>query len=239
MTNTIRHLYDPATAVDIPLDGVALHGDLRLPKDASGLVIFVHGSGSSRFSPRNRYVAVELNKRRLATLMLDLLTEEEHRIDSETMQYRFDIPLLAGRSTLAATWAHEQPELSSLPIGLFGASTGAAAALITAADMKRGIAAVVSRGGRPDLAAGALGKVECPTLLIVGGDDETVLELNQEAMAKMHCTTELHVVRGATHLFEEPGALEQVATVAGEWFVKHMQKPASRREARESFGRRI
>jgi dienelactone hydrolase len=202
---------------------MVLHGELRISHDARGLIIFVHGSGSSRFSLRNRYVAEELNKRGLVTLLLDLLTDEEQKIDAETMQYRFDIPLLARRSTLVATWAQRQPEISHLPIGLFGASTGAAAALITAAAMEEQIAAVVSRGGRPDLAEAALGKIEAPTLLIVGGEDETVLALNRKAMARMHCVTNLHVVPGATHLFEEPGALEHVATVAGEWFVKYMQ----------------
>ncbi len=211
-----------AMPVRIPMAGMALHGDLRMITDTRGVVIFVHGSGSSRFSPRNRFVAEELNKQGLTTLLLDLLTEEEQRIDVETMQYRFDIPLLASRSTLASKWVQGQPGMSRLPIGLFGASTGAAAALITAADLKRDIAAVVSRGGRPDLAEEALNKVEAPTLLIVGGEDETVLALNKKAMAEMHCPVKLHVVPGATHLFEEPGTLEQVVTVAGEWFTRHM-----------------
>lgn len=215
--------HGPAKPVLIPLEDIALHGDLRLTSSARGLVIFVHGSGSSRFSPRNRYVAEELNKQGLATLLLDLLTEEEHKIDEETMQYRFDIPMLADRATQAATWAQRQPEMSRLPIGLFGASTGAAAALITAATLKDQIAAVVSRGGRPDLAADSLAKVSAPTLLIVGGEDDVVLDLNKKAMAQMHCTAELHVVPGATHLFEEPGTLEEVAKIAGEWFVKFMK----------------
>ena len=218
-----------------PIEDMVLHGDLRVPPHAKGLVIFVHGSGSSRFSPRNRYVAEALNKRGLATLLLDLLTEEEQRIDAETMQYRFDIPLLANRSTLAASWAHRQAEMSRLPIGLFGASTGAAAALITAAAMKHQISAVVSRGGRPDLAADVLDKVEAPTLLIVGGEDETVLALNRKAMAGMHCVKKLHVVPGATHLFEEPGALEEVVTVAAEWFVERMQMHSSN-EVKQAVG---
>jgi len=222
-------------AVRIPIEDMVLHGDLRLPPHAKGLVIFVHGSGSSRFSPRNRYVAEALNKRGLATLLLDLLTEEEQRIDADTMQYRFDIPLLANRSTLAASWAHRQAEMSRLPIGLFGASTGAAAALITAAAMKHQIAAVVSRGGRPDLAEYVLDKVEAPTLLIVGGEDETVLALNRKAMAGMHCVKKLHVVPGATHLFEEPGALEEVVTVAAEWFVERMQMHSSN-EVKQAVG---
>jgi fermentation-respiration switch protein FrsA (DUF1100 family) len=212
-----------STPVQILLEEVVLYGDLTIPDQARGLVIFVHGSGSSRFSPRNRYVAEVLNRRGLATLLLDLLTEDEHRIDSETMEFRFDIPLLGTRSTLVARWTADQPATAGLPIGLFGASTGAAAALITAAAMKDQIAAVVSRGGRPDLAEDALGKVEAPTLLIVGGEDDTVLDLNESAQRKMHCENRLHVVPGATHLFEEPGALEQVAEVAGDWFVTHME----------------
>jgi putative phosphoribosyl transferase len=208
--------------VRIAADDVVLHGDLRVPENARGLVIFVHGSGSSRFSPRNRRVAEELNQHGLATLLLDLLTEEEQRIDSETMQYRFDIPLLARRSILVASWAERHPEIGRLAIGLFGASTGAAAALMTAAAMKEKIAAVVSRGGRPDLAEDALDDVKAPTLLIVGGDDRTVLELNNKAAARMRCVNRLCIVPGATHLFEQPGALELVASKAAEWFVQHL-----------------
>lgn len=209
---------ETAMPVRIALDEDALHGDLQVPEDARGLVIFVHGSGSSRFSPRNRQAARILNQHGLATLLLDLLTEEEHRIDEETMQFRFDIPLLAARSTLVAAWAEKHPDVGHLPIGLFGASTGAAAALLTAAALSS-IAAVVSRGGRPDLAADGLMKVKAPTLLIVGGEDRTVLELNRTAMERMRCLTRLHVVPGATHLFEEWGALEEVSRTAAEWFV--------------------
>ncbi len=208
--------------VQIPLDGVAMFGDLQLPDEAQGLILFVHGSGSSRFSSRNRFVAEQLNQVGLGTLLLDLLTREEQQIDDQTMQFRFDIPLLARRSTLAVQWAMEQPKLKKMPVGLFGASTGAAAALITAATLKEKIAAVVSRGGRPDLAEGALGQVEAPTLLIVGGRDHTVLDLNERAARQMHCVSRLHIVPGATHLFEEAGALEQVGTIAGDWFVEHM-----------------
>lgn len=210
------------TPVRIALEELTLHGDLLIPKQAMGLVIFVHGSGSSRFSPRNKYVAGELNKAGLATLLLDLLTEDEQRIDSETMQFRFDIPLLSARTSLVVNWASRQPEVSRLPVCLFGASTGAAAALITAAAMKDRIASVVCRGGRPDLAKDVLNRVECPTLLIVGGEDETVLALNEGAMELMRCPKKLHIVSGATHLFEEPGALEQVATVAAEWFAQNL-----------------
>jgi alpha-beta hydrolase superfamily lysophospholipase len=228
----------PANPVRIPIEGAALHGDLRLPQDPRGLVIFVHGSGSSRMSPRNRHVAEELNQRGLATLLLDLLTQDEQRIDDRTMQYRFDISLLAGRSTLSAQWALAQPALGRLPLGLFGASTGAAAALITAAEMapNQRIAAVVSRGGRPDLAEDALPNVKVPTLLIVGGDDETVLALNRKAMVEMSCLNHLHVVPGATHLFEEPGALEEVVRVAAEWFSQHFDKEGSRPKQERAAG---
>lgn len=215
----IYTLKERTMPVHIPLDEAALQGDLQSPDNPRGLVIFVHGSGSSRFSPRNRRVATALNQHGLATLLLDLLSNEEQRIDAETMQFRFDIPLLAARSTLVATWAEKNPDLRRLPIGLFGASTGAAAALITAATLGSRISAVVSRGGRPDLAAEHLREVKAPTLLIVGGADRTVLELNQKAMERMQCVTRLHVVPGATHLFEERGALEEVTKTAAEWFV--------------------
>lgn len=218
-TTTIRH--SVPRPVQVPLDGVAMSGDLQLPAEARGLIVFVHGSGSSRFSVRNKYVAEKLNQCGLGTLLLDLLTQAEQELDEQTLQFRFDIPLLAKRSTLAARWAMSQGDLQELPIGLFGASTGAAAALITAATLKHQIAAVVSRGGRPDLAEDALDEVEAPTLLIVGGEDHAVLELNERAARRMHCLNRLHIVPGATHLFEEPGALEQVATIAGDWFVEH------------------
>jgi putative phosphoribosyl transferase len=229
---TIQLQSKPTTPVRISIEGAALRGDLRMPADARGLVIFVHGSGSSRLSPRNRHVAEELNQHGLATLLMDLLTADEQRIDDRTMQYRFDIPLLAGRSTLAAQWALAQPEVSRLPVGLFGASTGAAAALITAGNMQEKIAAVVSRGGRPDLAGDALPNVKSPALFIVGGDDQAVLALNEKAMAKMHCVKHLHVVPGATHLFEEPGALEEVVKVAVDWFSRHFETQSSRPKQR-------
>lgn len=232
MTTINRNVHESPVPVRIPVKDAVLDGDLTTLAGALGLVIFVHGSGSSRLSPRNCYVAEEFNKLGLATLLMDLLTEEEQRIDSETMQYRFDIPLLGSRSTLAATWARREPATSSLPIGLFGASTGAAAALITAADMKGEISAVVSRGGRPDLAQDALGKVDAPTLLIVGGKDETVLALNKKASALMRCVNQVYVVPGATHLFEEPGTMEKVVHAAGDWFVRFMKKTAARRARR-------
>lgn len=209
-------------AIHIAVDGTNVYGDLCIPDKPLGTVIFLHGSGSSRFSPRNRFVAETLERDGFATLLLDLLTEEEHAVDLETAEYRFNIPLLASRAALAVTWAQAQHELSQLPIGLFGASTGAAAALITAAAMKQQVAAVVSRGGRPDLAGEALTQVDAPTLLIVGGNDKDVLALNRQAMARMHCVSKLHIVPGATHLFEEPGALEQASAVASEWFAHYL-----------------
>ena len=212
-----------ARPVRIVIDDIFLNGDLQLPEQAVGLVIFVHGSGSSRFSPRNRFVARELNHHGLATLLLDLLTEEEQRIDDNTMALRFDIPILGTRSTQVVNWCLGQSDLKKLPIGLFGASTGAAAALITAAAVVDDVQAVVSRGGRPDLAERALDKVEAPTLLIVGGNDDVVIDLNEQAIQRMHCEKKLHIVPNATHLFEEPGTLEEVTKAATDWFLKHLQ----------------
>jgi dienelactone hydrolase len=201
-----------------------LAGDLAVPARARGFVMFAHGSGSSRFSPRNRFVADVLDQRDLATLLIDLLTEEEEAADQRTGYFRFDIRLLADRLAALGTWARQVPELSDLRVGLFGASTGGGAALLAAAQQPNGFHAVVSRGGRPDLAGSALTRVMAPTLLIVGGRDETVLALNQQAMAHMRCEVRLEVVPGATHLFEEPGALEQVAELAADWFSTHLGK---------------
>ena len=223
MSNTTPYRYGPSTPVQIPLEITALQGDLSISPDPSGLVVFVHGSGSSRFSPRNRHVAEQLNKHGLATLLLDLLTEDENDIDSETMQYRFDIPMLADRTSLVVSWVRKQPGLERLPIGLFGASTGAAAALITAAAMPDQVSAVVSRGGRPDLAKEALSKVQAPTLLIVGSRDRVVINLNEKAVKQMKCIRELKIIPGATHLFEEPGTMEQVADAAAGWFSTYLQ----------------
>lgn len=210
-----------SVAIDLP--EVVLNGDLVIPRSATGLVIFAHGSGSGRHSPRNRFVAKRLNTSGLATLLMDLLTEEEERVDEMTRELRFDIGLLAGRVAQVALWTRKQSELTDLPVGLFGASTGAAAALVAAADLPAGvIGAVVSRGGRPDLAGTSLPQVQCPVLLIVGGDDDAVIGLNGQARARMCCQTELVIVPGATHLFEEPGALEQVADLAARWFVDHL-----------------
>lgn len=213
-----------ARSVRIEADGVMLDGDLSTPAAGIGLVIFAHGSGSSRHSRRNIAVAVSLQHRGLATLLLDLLTPEEEAVDARTAHIRFDIPLLASRLVAAARWASAQPDLRELPIGFFGASTGGGAALIAAAAQQDRIAAVVSRGGRPDLAGDALPRVTAPTLLIVGENDQVVLQLNQQASAAMLAVVELTIVPGATHLFEEPGALETVAQLAGDWFSQHLPK---------------
>jgi dienelactone hydrolase len=210
-------------AVEIPVGATTLNADLRVPPNAQGLVIFAHGSGSSRFSRRNRQVAEFLGDRGFATLLLDLLTAEEEAVDERTAEFRFDIPRLGPRVSAAADWAATRSDIGTLPIGCFGASTGAAAALIAAAERPATIAAVVSRGGRPDLAGEALGRVKAPTLLIVGGYDEPVIELNREAMRQMHALVELEIVPGATHLFEEPGTLDQVAGLAARWFARHLR----------------
>ncbi|WP_028486321.1 dienelactone hydrolase family protein [Thiomicrorhabdus chilensis] len=202
---------------------VVLDGVLTWPQNATGLVVFVHGSGSSRFSPRNQYVAQLLNSAGLATLLFDLLTAEENRVDEFTREYRFDIDLLTQRTIATVDWLSEHSELSKLSIGLFGASTGAAAALNTAKSRPNEIECVVSRGGRPDLAMASLPEVLAPTLLIVGGLDREVLELNQLAQNAMQATDcELQVVEGATHLFEEAGTLETAALAAKAWFIKHL-----------------
>jgi putative phosphoribosyl transferase len=205
-------------AIRISVSGVELDGDLVLPAQPIGLVLFAHGSGSSRFSPRNRFVASALQSRQLATVLVDLLTRQEEAIDERTAQLRFDISLLASRLVNAIDWLSVKPETAHLPIGLFGASTGAAAAIVAGVRRPHHVAAVVSRGGRPDLAGAALADLKAPTLLIVGGDDRDVLRLNREAMARMRWNAALEVVPGATHLFEEPGALHEVARLAGAWF---------------------
>jgi pimeloyl-ACP methyl ester carboxylesterase len=221
-------------AVEVPAGATILRADLRVPAEARGLVIFAHGSGSSRFSRRNRQVAEFLGERRFATLLLDLLTAQEEAIDEGTAEYRFDIPRLGPRVTAAADWAATRPDIGALPIGCFGASTGAAAALIAAADRPAAIAAVVSRGGRPDLAGEALVRVEAPTLLIVGGYDEPVIDLNRQAMRQMHAHVELEIVPGATHLFEEPGTLDRVAELAAGWFARYLPPGGLARATRGS-----
>ena len=212
-----------AEVVEIPAGSALLHADLRVPPRPLGVVIFAHGSGSSRFSARNRQVAESLNIRGHSTLLLDLLTPAEESVDVYTAQYRFDIPRLAARVRAAAEWARTVPDLAELPLGYFGASTGAAAALIAAADRPDLVQAIVSRGGRPDLANHALPRVHAPTLLIVGGADRDVIEMNRQAMRQMLSVVELRLVHGATHLFEEPGTLEEVERLAGDWFEEHFK----------------
>jgi dienelactone hydrolase len=208
--------------VRLEIAGDALNADLSLPPDASGLVVFAHGSGSSRHSARNRSVAEMLQQGGLATLLLDLLTEQEELTDARTAEFRFDISLLADRLVGAIDWAEAHPELASLRIGLFGASTGAAAALIAAARRPGAVRAVVSRGGRPDLAERSLDAVVAPTLLIVGGRDEVVIELNGLAFERLKEPKAMEIVPGATHLFEEPGALDHVSRLAMEWFQRYL-----------------
>jgi dienelactone hydrolase len=210
-----------AREIRLPVGDEAVGADLSLPADAVGLVVFAHGSGSSRRSPRNRLVAAALQRAGLATLLLDLLTPAEERRDLVTREHRFDIPLLADRLMTATRWVAGQRELARLPVGYFGASTGAAAALIAAARLENAVAAVVSRGGRPDLAGDTLPGVRAPTLLIVGGDDDIVIRLNEEAMQRMRCERSLEIVPGASHLFEEPGTLERVCELATGWFERH------------------
>lgn len=210
--------------VQILSTGVRLEGMVSIPQDASGLVVFVHGSGSSRHSPRNQYVARELQEGGLATLLFDLLTPEEEQIDERTRHLRFDIDLLARRTAGALEWLDLQPYARELKRGLFGSSTGAAAALIAAAELPEKVDAVVSRGGRPDLAGAALPRVQAPTLLIVGGYDKVVINLNEHALARMQPGDDkrLVIVPGASHLFEEPGKLEEAARLARDWFQEHL-----------------
>ena len=214
-----------ARPVEILADGVTLHGDLVLPPDAGGLIVFAHGSGSSRHSPRNRFVAGELQAAGLATLLLDLLTEQEETVDERTAELRFDIGLLADRLTYAIDWAATDDATSVLPVGIFGASTGAAAAIVAAVRRPRLVRAVVSRGGRPDLASAELPALHAPTLFIVGGADDQVLALNRQALEQVPGEKKLEVVPGATHLFEEPGALDRVSALAREWFTTHLGTP--------------
>jgi putative phosphoribosyl transferase len=208
--------------VRIPAGGVRLDGNLTIVDGATALVLFVHGSGSSRHSPRNQFVARTLNNAGLGTLLFDLLTPEEEAIDARTAELRFNIKLLAERLVHATNWAKQQHQTRNLRIGYFGSSTGGGAALVAAAEGPQDVGAVVSRGGRPDLAGEALPKVQAPTLLIVGEDDDIVIELNEQARDRMRCEVNLEIVPGATHLFEEPGALERVAQLASDWFVNHI-----------------
>lgn len=214
---------------DVVAGAGRIEGDLRLPSDAAGIVVFAHGSGSSRHSPRNRMVAEALNGAGLATLLFDLLTPAEEAVDAHTRQLRFDIALLAERLLAACEAITRRPDTGLLPVGTFGASTGAAAALVAAAERPSSVRTIVSRGGRPDLAGDALPLVRAPTLLIVGGDDPQVLDMNRDAAARMTCERELAIVPGATHLFEEPGTLEEVSRLANEWFTRHLavQEPSA------------
>lgn len=232
MTHIIESQADAVNkSVRIPVGGVLLEGELRLPENAPGVVLFAHGSGSSRHSPRNQFVAGVIREASIGTLLFDLLTNDEERQDTAFGVLRFDIALLAKRLVGATRWIEKQPETSGLKVGYFGASTGGGAALVAAAELGVGIAAVVSRGGRPDLAGDALPKVKSPTLLVVGGYDEMVISLNDDAFAKLRCEKDFRIVLGATHLFEEPGTLEQVAQISANWFSKHMGNSNNGKEA--------
>jgi len=212
---------DP-TFVEIHLGSVKLEGNLSVPEDSVGIVLFAHGSGSGRMSTRNRFVARELNQKGIATLLFDLLTREEEEVDLQTAHLRFDISLLSQRLGNTTDWLLKNPKVSNLNMGYFGASTGAAAAIVAAAERPSTVKAVVSRGGRPDLAGPSLGSVRCPTLLLVGGYDDVVIDLNKEAMAQMKSTKKLIIIPEATHLFEEPGKLEEVAQHASNWFLQYL-----------------
>jgi dienelactone hydrolase len=217
------------TSVAVPIGAESLPGELGMPPGAHGIVLFAHGSGSSRHSPRNQRVARTLERRHLATLLIDLLTPQEEAVDDVTAEFRFDIPLLAKRLVAIVDWLRGRAETASLPIGLFGASTGGGAALIAAAERPGDVAAVVSRGGRPDLAGRALERVSAPTLLVVGGHDAPVIQMNRDAMRQMRGEVKLEIVPGATHLFEEPGTLDRVADLAGSWFEHHLQPAGAAR----------
>lgn len=219
------------SSAQIPAENVSLAGDLVLPQDLRGFVLFAHGSGSSRHSPRNQYVAGVLNTAGIGTLLLDLLTEEEEALDRQTAHLRFDIPLLAMRIRHAAVWLLQQPQISSTRLGLFGASTGAAAALLAASQTTKDLHAIVSRGGRPDLAGRTLSMIKAPVLLIVGEKDRLVLDLNRDALSRLNSEKKLEVIPGATHLFEEPGTLEEVARLARQWFEQHLRSRHSETHA--------
>jgi dienelactone hydrolase len=208
--------------VQIQAGQEVLFGNLNIPENANTLVLFAHGSGSGRHSPRNQFVARTLNNAGLATLLFDLLTQQEEAFDMRTREHRFNIGFLAERLVHATKWSKQQEQTRDLRIGYFGSSTGGAAALVAGAELPQDVGAIVSRGGRPDLAGEALPKVQAPTLLIVGGNDDVVIELNEQARDQMRCKVKLEIVPGATHLFEEPGALEQVAKLASDWFVNHI-----------------
>jgi putative phosphoribosyl transferase len=218
----MRFAIDTDNSIFIPSGKIHLNGFLHIPKQAIGLILFVHGSGSSRFSARNQHVARMLNQSSFATLLFDLFTAEEDAIDSKTAELRFDMNFLASRLGDATQWCMKQLAEYQFSLGYFGASTGGGAALIAAAQEPSNVRAVVSRGGRPDLAKEFIASVKVPTLLIVGGNDAAVIKMNEEALSQMNCIKELTIVPGATHLFEEPGTLDQVANLSKEWFVKHL-----------------
>lgn len=223
--------------ISIRTDHVVLEGTLGVPNGAAGVVLFAHGSGSSRFSPRNRFVARVLRDAGLGTLLLDLLSHAEDAVDEVTRQYRFDIQMLADRLEVAIDWLARQPDMENLPVGLFGASTGGGAALVAAAERPARIGAVVSRGGRPDLAGDALPLVDAPTLLVVGERDEVVIDLNERARSHMRrAHVEIQIVPRATHLFEEPGTLEEAAALARDWFVRYLSEQT--REHTQASGSR-
>jgi dienelactone hydrolase len=217
--------------IHIPAGESLLDGDLSVPESAGGVVLFAHGSGSSRHSPRNQYVAKALQRAGLATLLMDLLTPQEETLDARTTALRFDVDLLARRLIVATWWLLDQPQTEKLPIGYFGASTGAAAALLAAAAIPEVVAAIVSRGGRPDLAGEVLHRVAAPTLLVVGKRDTAVLELNRKALAELRVRKQLEIVPGASHLFEEQGALQSVAQLAANWFATYLFRAASETRA--------
>jgi putative phosphoribosyl transferase len=210
--------------IQIPLNKITLEGELLIPEGARGIVLFAHGSGSSRFSPRNQFVAKFLRQHNLATLLIDLLTAEEEAVDQYSREIRFNIPLLADRLVGITDWLLQESQTKNLLLGYFGSSTGAAGALTAAAKKQKNVAAVVSRGGRPDLVLSVLSQVKAPTLLIVGERDEVVIELNEQAFEELTCEKDLRVVAKATHLFEEPGTLEEVAELTTNWFRRHLDK---------------
>lgn len=208
--------------VEIPIGRVKLNGDLSMPAGAKGIVLFAHGSGSSRLSPRNRFVASVLQRASLATLLFDLLSSEEEAEDSQTARFRFNVRLLASRLISATDWIKQRPDAGNLPVGYFGASTGAAAALVAAVERPQVVKVIVLRGGRPDLAGPVLNQMKAPTLLIVGGRDYVVIAINQKSLEQLPGEKRLAIVPGATHLFEEPGTLEEVARLAANWFTDHL-----------------
>jgi dienelactone hydrolase len=224
--------------VHVPINHIELEGTLGVPKNAGGVVLFAHGSGSSRFSPRNRYVARMLRDAGFATLLIDLLSANEEEVDEVTRHHRFDIRMLADRLVTSIDWLASEPTTSALSVGLFGASTGGGAALVAAAERPERVGAVVSRGGRPDLAGDALPHVDAPTLLIVGGRDDVVIQLNERARRLMRCEVRLEIGPGATHLFEERGALEEVARLARHWFARHLVAQSEASAAATSHRRR-